>query len=69
MNELLAAEGIMKIVTSLATLFKYARELGEAKKSGDAARIAEAERRHEAYRQMCLKSDEIITGYRHGDLY
>ena len=59
----------MKIVTSLATLFKYAGELGEAKKSGDAARIAEAERRHEAYRQMCLKSDEIITGYRHGDLY
>lgn len=59
----------MKIVTSLATLFKYAGELGEAKKSGDAVRIAEAEKRHEAYRQMCLESDEMITGYKHGELY
>ncbi len=59
----------MKIVTSLATLFKYARELGEARKSGDTARIADAEKRHEAYRQMCLQSDEIITGYKHGELY
>lgn len=59
----------MKIVTSLETLFKYARELGEAKKHGDAAKIAEAEKRHEEYRKLCLESDEMITGYRHGDLY
>lgn len=58
-----------KTITCLTTLFESAKELGEARKSGDPTRIAEAEKRHEAYRQLCLKSDEMITGYKYSDLF
>ena len=52
----------MKIVTSLQTLMCYAREVGEAKKSGDPQRIAEAQRKHDEYKALCLRADEMLTG-------
>lgn len=58
----------MKIITSLETLMKYARDLGEARLSGDAERIKIAQERHDAYRDICLRSDEIHTGLKVSDL-
>lgn len=50
----------IEIVCSWQTLMTYAKEVGQAKKSGDPERIAEAEARHEDYRQMCLKADRMV---------
>jgi hypothetical protein len=49
----------MKIVTFWSTLMQYAREEAEARKSGDPVRLEKAAAAHEAYRQRCLKSDEM----------
>jgi len=49
----------MELVTSWVTLFRYARELGEARTSGDKEKIKEAEKNHDAYVEMCLKADRI----------
>lgn len=59
----------MKIVASFQTLIKLAKEVGDAKRSGDKQRLADAERAHEAYKEICLKADELHTGYTYGDLY
>ncbi len=50
----------MKLVTSWITLFRYARELGEARMRGDEKEIKKAQENHDNYVQMCLKSDETI---------
>jgi hypothetical protein len=49
----------MKVVTFWGTLLRYAREEAEARKSGDPVRLEKAAAAHEAYRQCCLKADEI----------
>ena len=47
------------LVTSWRTLMMYAKELGQAELSGDSGRIAEAKRRHDDYRDLCLQADQI----------
>ena len=50
---------VVHTVVYWSTLMAYARELGQARLSGDEARIAEAERKHDAYRDACLAADEM----------
>jgi hypothetical protein len=50
----------MKTVTFFSTLMKHAKEEAEARRSGDPVRIKRAVKNHEAYRQLCLKSDEML---------
>lgn len=38
---------------------RYAHELGQARLSGDQARIQAAQARHDAYRDACLNADEM----------
>ena len=59
----------MKVVTSFQTLMHYAYELGQARLSGDSARIAEAQRKHDEYAQACLESDEMMLGGTVGELF
>lgn len=58
----------MEVVTSFRTLMMYAKELGDAKKSGDQKKIAVAQEKHDAYRDMCIKSDRIMLHVRNCDL-
>jgi hypothetical protein len=58
----------MKIITSAITLLQYAKELGEAKKSGDKDRIEKAQKKHDEYKEMCLRSDYMCLGTRTGDI-
>lgn len=58
----------MELVTSWQTLMMYAKELGEAKKSGNEERIKEAQEKHDTYRDICLKSDRMELGVTIGDL-
>ena len=58
----------MEIVTSWQTLMLYAKELGRARLSGDEARITEAKRKHDEYRDLCLRSDRVILPCVFGDL-
>lgn len=52
----------MKIVTYMGTLMRFAKALGEAKKSGDPEAIAKAQLEHDTYKQLVLDSDECIMG-------
>jgi hypothetical protein len=49
----------MKTVTFFSELMRLAKEEAVARKSGDSVRIAKATADHEAYRQLCLKADEM----------
>lgn len=51
---------MVHVVAYVSTLMQYAHELGEAKKSGDAGRIAAAQKRHDDYHEVCLKADELV---------
>jgi len=53
---------MVKIITDFRILMQYAYELGEAKKTGDLEKIAEAQKRHDIYRDICLDSDEMSIG-------
>lgn len=50
----------IKTFTFWSTLIQLAYEEGQAKLSGDPERIAKATEAHESYRDLCLKSDEMI---------
>lgn len=52
----------MKIVTNFGTLMRLAKELADAKRSGDEKRIANAEQAHNEYHKLCLEADEIHIG-------
>lgn len=52
----------MKVVTFWHTLMKLAKEVGEAKRSRDPERTRKAEEEHDAYKQLCLESDEMAIG-------
>lgn len=41
-----------------------ARELGQARLTGDQERINKAQVEHDAYRDICLQSDEMIVSSR-----
>ena len=59
----------MKIHTSLITLMRLAGKLGEARKTGDKQEIENAERRHNEYRDICLRDDVVMdTGFTVGAL-
>ena len=51
---------MVKIITSFYTLMQYAHELGQARLSGDRERIEEAQKKHDEYRDVCLKADKMI---------
>ena len=51
----------MKVVSFFKTLIAKAKELGEARQSRDIERIEKAEKEHEAYKQIVLKSDTMIV--------
>jgi len=40
-----------------------AKELGDAKKSGDQASIMKAKIAHDNYKEICLQADEMFVGY------
>jgi hypothetical protein len=50
----------MKTVTFWSTLIRLARAEAEAVKSGDKTRIEKAKQKHEEYRLLCLKADELV---------
>jgi hypothetical protein len=58
----------MEIKTSWETLIRLAKAVGDAKKHGTKQDIKEAEDELEAYRQWCLKADEMILGMTRSDL-
>jgi hypothetical protein len=53
---------IVKVITNFGVLMQLAKALGDAKKSGDADAIAEAQREHDDYRDLCLRADEVTLG-------
>lgn len=52
----------IRVVTFAETLMRYAKELGEARKSGDEDRIRKAKDRHDAYVKVVLRSDRMVVG-------
>jgi hypothetical protein len=58
----------MKIVASFQTLMHYSKLLGEARKSGDETKIKEAQKKLNAYADICLKADSMLTGFTAGNL-
>ena len=51
---------MIKTITYLSTLMQFAHELGQARLSGDSDKIEKAKKAHDSYKDLCLKSDEII---------
>lgn len=49
----------MKIVTNFGVLLRLAKAQAEAEKSGDKDRIKKATEAHMAYRELCLKADNM----------
>lgn len=49
----------VKIICSWRTLFKLASEEGEARMNGTKEELEEAIRQHKAYKDLCLRADEI----------
>lgn len=58
----------LKIVTSFSTLMSLAREEGQAKLHGTKEEYEQAKQKHEAYKELCLKSDKVILGQAIGGL-
>ena len=58
----------IEIVTSWQTLIHYAKELGQARRSGDKERIDKAKKKHDEYRDMCLKSDRMVLPFTNRDM-
>lgn len=48
---------------------QLAGALGQARLRGDAEEIARAEAEHDAYRDVCLKADEMLLDTTVGELY
>jgi len=57
-----------KVVASFPTLMRYAKAVGDAKRSGDPQAIAEAESQLRAYERTCLEADEMSLGMTYGAL-
>jgi len=59
---------MLEVITDFRVLMQYARELGEAKKQGDPKQIEVAQKKHDAYRDICLGSDTMSLGHTVGSL-
>ncbi len=55
-------------VASFSKLMQLAKNLGDARKSGDQAEIAKAQAEHDAYAELCLMADKMNTGMTCGRL-
>ena len=51
-----------KTVTSFQTLMQLATELAAAERTGDEQKIEEAKRKHDSYKELCLKADSMALG-------
>lgn len=49
----------MELRTNLGHLLRLAKQLGDAKKSGDPDKIKAAKQAHDTYRDICLKSNTM----------
>lgn len=49
----------MKIRASWPVLMSLAKELGDARVSGDKEKIRQAQTAHDSYRDLCLRADEM----------
>lgn len=58
----------IRITTDFRHLMELARALGQARQSGDEQQIQLAQREHDAYKELCLKADDMILGVPAGDL-
>jgi len=58
----------MELVTSWMTLFRYAKEVGDARKSGNSEQLAEAEARLKDYERWCMEADISIVLNANGSL-
>ena len=58
----------MKVVASWTTLMQYAKELGDARRTGDAEKITAAKKKHDDYRDACLSADEMCLHMTRGQL-
>lgn len=52
----------MKTIVCWQSLLKYAKELTQAEKTGNAEKIAIAKQRHDDYVQLCREADEMWLG-------
>jgi hypothetical protein len=59
----------MKTVTDFGVLMRLASRLGKAKQSGTKEDIEKAQQEHDAYKKLCLESDEMSTGVTSQELY
>lgn len=59
----------MKIITDFGVLMRLASKLGKAKQKGTKTEIEAAQKEHDAYKKLCLKSDEMTTGFTSQTLY
>lgn len=50
----------MKVVTSYETLMILAKEVGDARKSGDRQRIDNALTEYKSYLNVCLAADRMV---------
>ena len=50
----------VEIVTYWTTLLQLAKAQVDAEKDGNPVKIAEATRKHEEYRQLCLSADKMV---------
>lgn len=51
----------IKVITSWATLMRFAAEEAKARQAGDPVALARAEKRHAEYRALCLEADQMIV--------
>ncbi len=58
----------VRVVADFRELMRLAAALGKAKKSGDAEAIAKAQKEHDAYKDVCLKADQMALGCTYGAL-
>jgi hypothetical protein len=57
-----------KVITDFGGLMRFASALGKAKQKGDPKEIEEAQQAHDIYKEQCLNSDEMLTGFTFGSL-
>jgi len=62
------ARKMIKVQTDFRVLMAHAVEVGRAKTSGDPQRLANAEKAHDAYRELCLMADSMSLGRTYGAL-
>lgn len=58
----------METITSWQTLMMLAKDLGDARKSGDEEKIQQARQAHDSYRDLCLRADCMSLGVTIGNL-